>query len=106
LAVTCEGYRDILGLWVGDGGEGARYWLHVLTEPHLRGVADVLMVVCDGLVGLPEAIGAVWPRAITQTCIVHLLRNSFGYAGREFAAIAAIAVSSRSRRAWTASTAS
>ena len=86
LAVTCEGRRDILGLWAGDsaaGGEGAKYWLHVLTELKNRGVADVLMVVCDGLTGLPDAIGAVWPATITQTCIVHLLRNSFRYAGRQ-----------------------
>lgn len=83
LAVTCEGHRDILGLWVGDGGEGAKYWLHVLTELKNRGVADVLMVVCDGLSGLPEAISTVWPRSITQTCVVHLLRNSFRYAGRQ-----------------------
>jgi transposase-like protein len=89
LAVTCEGHRDILGLWAGDGAEGAKYWLHVLTELRNRGVADVLMVVCDGLTGLPDAIGTVWPRAITQTCIVHLLRNSFRYAGRQhWAAIA------------------
>jgi putative transposase len=83
LAVTCEGHRDILGLWAGDGGEGAKYWLHVLTELRNRGVGDVLMVVCDGLTGLPDAIGTVWPRAVTQTCIVHLLRNSFRYAGRQ-----------------------
>jgi transposase-like protein len=83
LAVTCEGHRDILGLWAGTGGEGAKYWLHVLTELKNRGVADVLMVVCDGLAGLPEAIATAWPRAVTQTCIVHLLRNSFRYAGRQ-----------------------
>nr|WP_230862934.1 IS256 family transposase [Amycolatopsis camponoti] len=83
LAVTCEGRRDILGLWAGDGGEGAKYWLHVLTELKNRGVADVLMVVCDGLTGLADAITAVWSQAITQTCIVHLLRNSFRYAGRQ-----------------------
>jgi transposase-like protein len=83
LAVTCEGRRDILGLWAGDGGEGAKYWLHVLTELKNRGVADVLMVVCDGLTGLPDAITTVWPRTITQTCVVHLLRNSFRYAGRQ-----------------------
>ncbi|SFP73189.1 Transposase, Mutator family [Amycolatopsis rubida] len=59
LAVTCEGRRDILGLWAGDGGEGAEYWLHVLTESKNRGVADVLMVVCDGLTGLPDAINTV-----------------------------------------------
>jgi transposase-like protein len=83
LAVTCDGHRDILGLWAGDGGEGAKHWLHVLTELKNRGVNDVLMVVCDGLKGLPDAIGTVWPEAITQTCIVHLLRNSFRYAGRQ-----------------------
>jgi putative transposase len=90
LAVTCEGRRDILGLWAGEAGvgggaagEGAKYWLHVLTEIKNRGVGDVLMVVCDGLTGLPDAISAVWPQAITQTCVVHLLRNSFRYAGRQ-----------------------
>ncbi|WP_233599019.1 IS256 family transposase [Amycolatopsis sp. WAC 01375] len=83
LAVTCEGRRDILGLWAGDGGEGAKYWLHVLTELKNRGVADALMVVCDGLTGLPDAITTVWPQTITQTCVVHLLRNSFRYAGRQ-----------------------
>lgn len=83
LAVTCEGHRDILGLWAGDGGEGAKHWLHVLTELKNRGVEDVCMVVCDGLKGLPDAIETVWPRAVTQTCVVHLLRNSFRYAGRQ-----------------------
>jgi putative transposase len=86
LAVTVDGHRDILGLWAGDaaaGGEGAKYWLHVLTEIKNRGVNDVLMVVCDGLTGLPEAVTATWPATITQTCVVHLLRNSFRYAGRQ-----------------------
>ena len=91
LAVTSEGRRDILGLWAGEapsvtgapGGEGAKYWLHVLTEIKNRGVGDVLMVVCDGLTGLPDAISAVWSATITQTCVVHLLRNSFRYAGRQ-----------------------
>jgi putative transposase len=86
LAVTAEGHRDILGLWAGDasaGGEGAKYWLHVLTEIKNRGVNDVLMVVCDGLSGLPDAVTATWPATITQTCVVHLLRNSFRYTGRQ-----------------------
>lgn len=83
LAVTCEGHRDILGLWAGDGGEGAKHWLHVLTELKNRGVEDVCMVVCDGLKGLPDAIAQVWPAAVTQTCVIHLLRNSFRYAGRQ-----------------------
>jgi transposase-like protein len=83
LAVTVDGHRDILGLWAGDGGEGAKYWLQVLTELKNRGVDDVCMVVCDGLKGLPDAIGTVWPQAITQTCIVHLMRASFRYAARQ-----------------------
>jgi transposase-like protein len=83
LAVTVEGTREILGLWAGDGGEGAKYWLQVLTEIKNRGTEDVCMVVCDGLKGLPDAIGTVWPQAITQTCVVHLLRASFRYAARQ-----------------------
>ena len=83
LAVTTEGRRDILGLWAGDGGEGAKFWLQVLTELKNRGVADALMVVCDGLKGLPDAIAAVWPEAIVQTCIIHLIRNTFRYASRQ-----------------------
>ncbi len=83
LGVTVDGERDILGLWAGDGGEGAKYWLHVLTEIKNRGVGDVCIVVRDGLTGLPDAIGAVWPQAVTQTCIVHRLRNSFRYASRK-----------------------
>jgi putative transposase len=84
LGVTADGERDIVGLWAGEhgDGEGAKYWLRVLAEIKNRGTADVLMVVCDGLKGLPDAIAAVWPAAITQTCVVHLLRNSFRYASR------------------------
>jgi transposase-like protein len=83
MAVTVDGHRDILGIWAGDGGEGAKHWLHVLTELKNRGVADVLMLVCDGLKGLPEAVETVWPRTIVQTCVVHLLGNSFRYAVRQ-----------------------
>jgi putative transposase len=85
LAVTVDGTRDILGLWAGEhgDGEGAKYWLRVLTEVKNRGVADCCIVVCDGLKGLPDAVGAVWPQTIVQTCIVHLLRNSFRYASRK-----------------------
>jgi len=91
LAVTADGERDVLGLWAGEhgDGEGAKFWLRVLTEIKNRGVADVCIVVCDGLKGLPDAISTAWPQAITQTCIVHLLRNSFKYASkRDWAAIA------------------
>lgn len=83
IGVTTGGERDILGLWAGDGGEGAKFWLQVLTEIKNRGVADVCIVVCDGLKGLPEAINTVWPHTVVQTCVIHLLRNSFRYAGRQ-----------------------
>jgi putative transposase len=91
LGVTADGERDILGLWAGEhgDGEGAKFWLRVLTEIRNRGTRDVLMVICDGLKGFPDAIAQVWPLAVTQTCIVHLLRNSFRYASRrDWAAIA------------------
>ncbi|MDG4856815.1 IS256 family transposase [Streptomyces sp. T-3] len=83
LAVTVDGTRDILGIWAGDGGEGAKHWLSVFTELKNRGVQDVLMLVCDGLKGLPDAVETVWPRTVVQTCIVHLLRNSFRYVARQ-----------------------
>ncbi|MCX5114953.1 IS256 family transposase [Streptomyces sp. NBC_00378] len=83
MAVTVEGTRDILGIWAGDGGEGAECWLHVFTGLKNRGLDDVLMLLCDGLKGLPEAVEAVWPRTIVQTCVVHLLRNSFRHAARQ-----------------------
>ena len=84
IGVTCGGERDILGLWAGDGGEGAKFWLAVLTEIKNRGTDDVCIVVCDGLKGLPEAITTVWDRAIVQTCVIHLLRNTFRYASRKY----------------------
>jgi transposase-like protein len=82
VGVTVDGGRDILGLWVGDGGEGAKYWHQVLSEILNRGTVDVCIVVCDGLKGLPEAINSVWPQAIVQTCVLHLIRNTFRYASR------------------------
>lgn len=84
IGVTCAGERDILGLWAGDGGEGAKFWLAVLTEIKNRGVADVCILVCDGLKGLPDAVTTVWDRAIVQTCVIHLLRNTFRYASRKY----------------------
>ena len=82
VGVTVNGERDILGLWVGDGSEGAKYWHQVLSEILNRGTVDVLIVVCDGLRGLPDAIGDVWPLAIVQTCVLHLIRNTFRYASK------------------------
>jgi transposase-like protein len=82
IGVTVDGERDILGLWAGDGGEGAKFWLSVLTEIKNRGVSDACIVVCDGLKGLPDAIATTWDRALVQTCIIHLIRNTFRYASK------------------------
>jgi putative transposase len=83
LGVTVDGYSDVLGLWVGDSsGESSKFWLRVLTELKSRGVGDVCMLVCDGLKGLPEVVGQVWPETVVQQCIIHLLRNTFRYASK------------------------
>mgnify|MGYP003713268065 FL=1 len=84
IGVTVNGERDILGIWAGEGGEGAKFWLAVLTETKNRGVADVCIVVRDGLKGLPEAINTVWELAVVQTCIIHLIRNTFRFASRRY----------------------
>jgi transposase-like protein len=76
IGVDIHGQRDIMGLWAGDGGEGAKFWLSVLTEVKNRGVRDVCILVCDGLKGLPDAVGNVSPLTLVQTCVIHLLRNS------------------------------
>jgi transposase-like protein len=78
VGVTVNGERDILGIWAGPGGagEGAKYWMNVLTEIKNRGVQDVLITVCDGLRGLPEAINAVWADATVQTCVIHYADSS------------------------------
>jgi putative transposase len=77
IGVTLEGNKDVLGLWAGTGGEGAKFWMSVLTDLRNRGVKDVFFLVCDGLKGLPEVVANVWPRTIVQTCLIHLIRNSF-----------------------------
>ena len=71
IGVTVDGERDILGLWAGDGGEGAKFWLSVFTEIKNRGVQDVCIAVCDGLKGLPEAITTTWELATVQACVIH-----------------------------------
>ena len=82
IGVTLEGEKDILGLWAGAGGEGAKFWMSVLTDLRNRGIRDVFFVVCDGLKGLPEVVGNAWPAAIVQTCVIHLIRNTFRLASR------------------------
>jgi putative transposase len=82
IGVTVDGRKDVLGLWVGSGGEGAKFWMSVLTDLRNRGVRDVFFLVCDGLKGLPEVVANVWPYAIVQTCIIHLIRNTFRLTSR------------------------
>jgi transposase-like protein len=84
IGVTLAGERDILGLWAGSGGEGAKFWMAVLTDLRNRGIKDTFFVVCDGLKGLPEVVSNVWPQAIVQTCIIHLIRNTFRLTSRKY----------------------
>ena len=84
IGVDLAGERDVLGLWLGPtGGEGAKQWAAMLTELRNRGLADALIVCCDGLRGLPESIRTTWPQATVQTCVVHMVRNSLRYASRK-----------------------
>lgn len=80
LALNLEGHKELLGLWIGDSeGEGARFWLSVLTELKNRGVEDFLIAAVDGLKGFPDAIAAVYPQTQVQLCVVHMVRNSLRY---------------------------
>jgi len=79
LGVLPDGTRDILGLWI-ESTEGAKFWMKVFNDLKTRGVADILIAVTDGLKGMPEALGAVFPATTLQTCIVHLIRSSLDYA--------------------------
>jgi transposase-like protein len=85
IGIDCDGAKQVLGLWVGPTtGESAKFWLTVLSELKSRGVADVCIVCCDGLTGLPEAISVTWPQAVVQLCVVHLIRASLRYASRKY----------------------
>jgi putative transposase len=75
LGISLEGKKEVLGMWL-ETSEGAKFWLKVINELKNRGIADTFIVCCDGLKGFPEAIEAVFPRTIVQTCIVHLIRSS------------------------------
>lgn len=78
VGVDCEGIKHVLGIWVQQH-EGAKFWAGVCAELANRGVRDVLIVCCDGLTGLPEAIEATWQQATVQTCVVHLIRASMRF---------------------------
>lgn len=79
LGVLPDGTRDILGIWI-ENTEGAKFWMKVFNDLKTRGVNDILIAVTDGLKGMPEALGAVFPATTLQTCIVHLIRNSLDFA--------------------------
>ncbi|WP_435875983.1 IS256 family transposase [Saccharopolyspora shandongensis] len=85
IGVTVDGRKDVLGLTMGaGGGEGAKFWMSFLIGLKNRGIKDVFFLVCDGLKGLPEVVGNVWPETIVQTCIIHLIRNSFRLVSRKY----------------------
>jgi transposase-like protein len=84
MGINLDGERDVLGMWIGPaGGEGAKFWMSLLTELRNRGVRDTFVVCCDGLKGLPDAIRATWPLADVQLCVVHLVRSSLRYTARK-----------------------
>jgi putative transposase len=78
LGARADGRKEVLGLWI-EQNEGAKFWLRVMNELKNRGVDDIMLAVVDGLKGFPDAITAVFPEAVVQTCIVHLLRNSMDF---------------------------
>ena len=80
VGVDMAGVKHVLGIWV-QASEGAKFWGGVCAELSNRGVKDVLILCCDGLTGLPEAIAATWPLATVQTCVVHLIRAAMRFAG-------------------------
>ena len=85
IGVDLAGHKDVLGLWAGTGnGESAKFWLQVLSELKNRGVEDVFFLVCDGLKGIPDSVAAVFPQAVVQTCVIHLIRNTFKYASKKY----------------------
>jgi putative transposase len=80
LGMGVDGHKEVLGIWL-ESNEGAKFWLKVISELKNRGVQDILIACCDGLKGFPQAIEAVFPKAVVQTCIVHMIRNSMRFVG-------------------------
>lgn len=84
IGITVEGEEDVLGRWAGTGGEGAKFWISVVTDIRNRGTRDVFILICDGLKSLPEVVGNVWPLTTVQTCIIHLIRGSFRLPSKKY----------------------
>jgi transposase-like protein len=79
LGVNLEGKKEIFGHWIGDGGEGANFWLSVITDLQNRGVEDIFIASVDGLSGFSDAIHAVFPKTCVQRCVIHQIRSSLKY---------------------------
>lgn len=79
IGMDASGQKHVLGMWI-EQTEGAKFWLRVMNELKSRGTNDILIAVVDGLKGFPEAITAVFPDTVVQTCIVHLIRYSMQFA--------------------------
>lgn len=80
VGVDIDGVKHVLGIWL-QVSEGAKFWAGVCADLANRGIRDVLIVCCDGLTGLPEAIEATWTQATVQTCVVHLIRAAMRFVG-------------------------
>ncbi len=100
IGVNAAGHKEVLGLWIAQT-EGAKFWLHVVTELKNRGVQDIFIACVDGLKGFPEAIEAVYPKAAVQLCIVHMVRNSLNFVSWKMQK----AVATDLKRIYTAATA-
>ena len=86
IGVDLRGHRDVLGVWAGTpgAGESSKFWISILTELKNRGVADIFYLVCDGLKGMPESVNTIYQETIVQTCLVHLIRNTFKYSSKRY----------------------
>jgi len=86
IGVDLRGHRDVLGIWAGTpgAGESSKFWISILTDLKNRGVVDIFYLVCDGLKGMPDSVNAVFADTIVQTCVVHLIRNTFKYSSKKY----------------------
>ncbi len=78
IGIDIEGRKHALGLWIAEA-EGAKFWLSVLTQLRNRGLRDILILCCDGLTGLPDAVASAFPNTVVQTCVVHVIRNAMTF---------------------------
>ena len=96
---TAVGRKEVLGIWIVTT-EGAKFWLRVVNELKARGVGDVLLAVCDGLTGLPDAVNAVWPRTKVQTCMVCAGEDAWRWSYGALPSVEGTVRSHRDQRLW------